>query len=152
MKNGSLKKSLIIFGFGFAGWMIWGIFIGIIIGLKSSAMISETVELLLLATLPPITFLIVSPIYFKKFEYANPIQTAVAFPAIILVLDILIVALLVEGTFDIFASPAPWASYFLAFVFTLLIGLYMRKGIKSEGEEQTPGIVREERQIHEESQ
>jgi hypothetical protein len=132
LANDSLKKSLVIFGFGFAGWMIWGIFIGIIIGLKSGNMIDETGDLLLHATLPPIAFLIVSPIYFKKFNYAKPLQTAVAFPAIILMLDILIVALLVEGSFDIFASPAPWISYFLAFVFTLLVGLYMNRELKSK--------------------
>ena len=52
----------------------------------------------------PIIFGLVSFFYFKKFRYTSPLQTAVVFVSFVIVLDILIVALVIERSFEMLTS------------------------------------------------
>ena len=76
----------------------------------------------------PIIAVVVSSIYYKKFNYTTPLQTAIVFISVILAMDFFIVAPLIEKSFAMFASPIgtwiPIASIFLA---TYLTGLLATK-------------------------
>lgn len=76
----------------------------------------------------PIFATAVSFIYFKKFNYTTPLQTAVVFLSVILFLDFFVVALMIEKSLEMFASPiGTWIPFSLIFVSTYLTGVYVRK-------------------------
>jgi hypothetical protein len=121
MERVSSSKSLIIFGF--LGWIIWGVIVGVILGLEMSEMINEDVTFILMSIVPPITYLIISPFYFKRYNYPAPLQIALALIAILIILDALIVGLIVEGDFELFSFASTWIAYLLGFVIIFFIGL-----------------------------
>jgi hypothetical protein len=128
MERTSSNKSLIIFGF--LGWIIWGVIVGVILGLKMSEMINEDVSFILMSIVPPITYLIISPFYFKRYNYPAPLKIALAFIAILIVLDAFIVGLIVEGDFELFTIASTWIAYVLGFVIIYLIGFLKEKKLK----------------------
>jgi hydrogenase-4 membrane subunit HyfE len=76
----------------------------------------------------PIFAIVVSAIYFKKFNYTTPLQTAIVFILVIVSLDFFVVALMIEKSFEMFASPiGTWIPFTLIFTSTYLTGLYATK-------------------------
>lgn len=76
----------------------------------------------------PIFAIVVSAFYFKKFNYTTPLQTATIFISVILFLDFFVVALMIEKSLEMFASPiGTWIPFTLIFVLTYLTGLFVRK-------------------------
>lgn len=76
----------------------------------------------------PIFAFAVSAVYFRKFNYTTPLQTAVVFISVIIFLDFFVVALMVEKSLEMFASPiGTWIPFSLIFVTTYLTGVYVRK-------------------------
>jgi hypothetical protein len=53
----------------------------------------------------PFVFILVSFIYFKKFNYTEPLITALSFVIIVILTDFFIVSLLINQNFDMFLSP-----------------------------------------------
>ncbi len=79
----------------------------------------------------PIYFAAVSVVYFKKFNYTSPLQTAAIFVAFVMAVDFLVVALLVNRSLEMFADPlGTWIPFALIFASTYLTGLYMAKGAR----------------------
>ena len=75
----------------------------------------------------PIFAFIVSFVYFKKFNYTTPLQTATVFISVIILLDFFVVALLIEKSLEMFASPiGTWIPFSLIFLSTLFTGIYVR--------------------------
>ena len=71
----------------------------------------------------PIFAFVVSTVYFKKFGYTTPLQTAVIFLSVIHFLDFFVVALMVQKSLEMFASPiGTWIPFTLIFVTTYLTG------------------------------
>ena len=80
----------------------------------------------------PIIFAAVSWIYFRKFSYTTPLQTAIIFVAFVVVMDFFIVALLINRSFDMFLSwLGTWLPFALLFASTYVTGVYMNKYSKS---------------------
>ncbi len=76
----------------------------------------------------PIFAFVVSAVYFKKFNYTTPLQTAVIFLSVILFLDFFVVALMVQKSLEMFTSPiGTWIPFTLIFISTYLTGLSMTK-------------------------
>jgi hypothetical protein len=76
----------------------------------------------------PIFAIVVSFVYFKKFNYTTPLHTAMIFLSVILFLDFFVVALMIEKSLEMFASPiGTWIPFTLIFVSTYLTGSYLRK-------------------------
>ena len=76
----------------------------------------------------PIIAVVVSSIYYKKFNYTTPLQTAVVFVSVVIAMDVFIVALLIEKSFEMFASPiGTWIPISLIFLATYLTGLFAAK-------------------------
>ncbi len=118
-----LKHSLVLLAHAFVGWALCGLTMGI-----GMATTSLSKALIIHAVVVPVIFAFVSSVYFKRFRYTSPLQTAIVFVSVVIVLDILIVALLIERSFEMFASIlGTWLPFLLIFVSTYLAGLYQRE-------------------------
>ena len=52
----------------------------------------------------PIIFSSLSLLYFKKFRYTAPLQTAIIFVSFVILMDVFVVALLIEKSFGMFTN------------------------------------------------
>ena len=76
----------------------------------------------------PIIAIVVSFTYYKKFNYTTPLQTAIVFISVVIVMDVFIVALLIEKSFEMFTSPiGTWIPISSIFLATYLTGLFATK-------------------------
>ncbi len=77
----------------------------------------------------PIVFAALSLVYFKRFSYTTPLQTAIAFLAFVVCMDVFLVALFVEKSFAMFTSIlGTWIPFALIFLSTYLVGMWGRAG------------------------
>ena len=119
----NLKKSIIILLHVFVIWVICAMSIGIGMEITTefNALIIHVIVALIIAT-------IVSFVYFKKFKYTTPLQTAIIFVLFIILVDFFIVSLLIIESFDMFKSPiGTWIPFALIFIATYLVGRYLTK-------------------------
>ena len=76
----------------------------------------------------PIIAIIVSSIYYVKFNYTTPLQTALVFASVVIAMDFFIVALLIEKSFEMFTSPiGTWIPISSIFLATYLTGLFVTR-------------------------
>ncbi len=116
------KKIIIIFVIAVIGWGLCGAIMGI--GMQ---VMSMDTTLIAHAIGAPIIFSLLSILYFRKFGFTTPLQTAIIFLAIVVFLDFFVVALFVEKSFEMFASPlGTWTPFALIFLSTYLTGLFTR--------------------------
>lgn len=114
------KKSVVLLAHAFVGWALCGLTMAI--GMATTSVINA---LIVHTVAVPIIFGLVSFFYFKKFRYTSPLQTAVVFVSFVIVLDILIVALVIERSFEMFTSIlGTWLPFLLIFGSTYLTGSY----------------------------
>ncbi len=74
----------------------------------------------------PIFFTLVSLVYFQRFAYATPLQTALTFVGFVMVVDFFVVALAINRSLDMFASLlGTWIPFALIFTATYLTGLFV---------------------------
>jgi len=77
----------------------------------------------------PLGFVLISLLYFKKFAFTSPLQTALLFLAVIIGMDVFVVALIIEKSLAMFASPlGTWLPLALIFSATYFTGILCRKG------------------------
>jgi hypothetical protein len=70
----------------------------------------------------------VSLVYFKKFNFTTPLHTGLIFVAFVILMDFFVVAMLINRSFDMFASwLGTWVPFALIFLSTYMTGLYVRK-------------------------
>ncbi|MGD2157029.1 MAG: hypothetical protein PVG32_09170 [Anaerolineales bacterium] len=73
----------------------------------------------------PIIAIVVSSIYYRKFNYTTPLQTAIVFVSVVIAMDVFVVALLIEKSFEMFTSPiGTWIPISSIFLATYLTGLF----------------------------
>ena len=71
----------------------------------------------------PLGFAVISWCYFRRFSFSSPLATAALFLPTVIVLDIVIVAWLIEKSFAMFRSPlGTWIPFALIFSATYLTG------------------------------
>lgn len=119
MKQLGLKQISIILILGAVGWALCGaiMFIGM-------AVTDLQTTLILHAIGAPIIFTLISMLYFSKFKYTSPLQTAISFFAIVILMDFFIVSLIINRSFEMFLSPlGTWIPFGLIFLSTYLTGL-----------------------------
>ena len=123
MNKSVAGKTITILVFAFIGWAICGAIMGI-----GRAVTSLENTLLIHAIGAPVVFAGLSLIYFKKFHYTTPFQTALAFLAFVIFMDVFVVALLIEKNFAMFASLlGTWIPFALIFLSTYLSGAYLER-------------------------
>jgi hydrogenase-4 membrane subunit HyfE len=116
----NFRKAVIILILGFVGWVLCGATMWI--GMATTSMENT---LIVHAIAAPLIFAILSLVYFKKFRYTTPLQTAVAFLTVVVFLDVFIVALLINKSFDMFRSIlGTWIPFGMIFIATYVTGLY----------------------------
>ena len=119
-----IKKPIIIFIHMFIGWILCGSIIGI--G-RNITLMQNT--LIIHAIGAAIIFIIISLIYYKKFNYTTPLKTAIIFIAFVIFMDFFVIALFVEKSFEMFRSPlGTWIPFALIFLSTYFTGLLTIKG------------------------
>ncbi len=119
-------KSAILILHAFVGWALCAATMGI-----GMAVAPLNTALLVHAIAAPIIFTCVSLIYFRKFNYTSPLQTALAFIAFVIGMDFFLVALLINRSLAMFTSPlGTWIPFGLIFVSTYGTGLLVRRGVR----------------------
>lgn len=75
----------------------------------------------------PVIFCAISLVYFKKFNYFSPREVAAVFLAVVVFMDLVVVSLIVEKSFDMFKSPVgTWIPFAFIFLVTYLTGRHIR--------------------------
>ena len=107
-----------LFAFGAAGWVLCGAVMG---GLLAVAPLG--LALTLHAVAAPAIFAVLSFFYFRVPGARQPVETALAFTALVAILDAVIVAGLVQRSFAMFASVAgTWLPFALILLATWATG------------------------------
>jgi hypothetical protein len=115
----------IILGHAFFGWMLCAATMGI-----GMAVTSLDNTLIIHAIGAPIFFALVSLNYFRKFNFTTPLQTAVIFIAFVIAMDFFVVAMLINKSFEMFASLlGTWIPFALIFTSTLVTGTFVRRSV-----------------------
>jgi hypothetical protein len=71
----------------------------------------------------PIIAAVISLIYFKKFNYTSPFATAALFVGFVILVDFLLVAMVINQSFEMFQSfIGTWLPFILIFSATYLTG------------------------------
>jgi hypothetical protein len=117
---GKIRRFIVVLGFALVAQLLcWAIMvIGQMVTSLENTLIAHAVG-------APIIAIVVSSIYYKKFNYTTPLQTAIVFISVGIAMDVFVVALLIEKSFEMFASPiGTWIPISLIFLATYLTGLY----------------------------
>ncbi len=124
----NMKKVVIIFVHAFIGWVLCAATMGI-------GMATMTLEktLIVHAIGAPIFFAVVSLMFFRKFNYTTPLQTAMIFVGFVIAVDFFVVALLINRSLEMFVSLlGTWIPFALIFASTYLTGVSVLKNAKTE--------------------
>lgn len=104
------------------GWALCGavMFVGRAVTTQDNALIAH-----LVAT--PIIFWVISSFYFRRFDLFSALGVAAIFLGVVVFLDLVIVALIIEKSLDMFTSPVgTWIPFALIFIATYLTGRRVR--------------------------
>ncbi len=122
-KAASTKSAFIAIAHGLAGWALCGVVMGV--GMKVT-----TVEraLIVHAAAVPVIFAAVSLVYFRRPDSWPPLRAAAVFLAVVIAIDVTVVALLVERSFAMFGSIlGTWLPFLSIFLSTWLTGIAVRR-------------------------
>ena len=115
------KKTAVVVGFGVAVWAFCGALVGV-----GRLFMDMDMAMIVRAVGAPVGAAIASWFYFRNFFFTRPLATAVIFVVISLALDVLIVALLIEKSFNVFSSfLGVWLPQALIFSATYSTGKFM---------------------------
>lgn len=120
-KQISGSELLIIAFHAFIGWFLCGLTMGI-------GQATTTIEnaLIIHALAAPIIFFVLSLIYFTKFNYTSPLLTAIIFTLFVIIVDLFLVAMIIQQSFEMFYSPlGTWIPFLLIFLSTWLTGIWI---------------------------
>jgi hypothetical protein len=117
------KKILVILAHAFVGWALCAATMGI-----GMAVTTLDTTLVVHALGAPIFFTGVSLVYFRKFNYTTPLQTALWFLGLVVAMDFFLVAMLINRSFEMFTSLlGTWLPFALIFVSTYLTGYFITR-------------------------
>jgi hypothetical protein len=120
----NIKKAGIILAHALVGWVLCFATIGV-----SMAVTTVNNALIIHAIGAPIFFSVVSFIYFRKFGYTTPLQTAFIFISLVIGLDFVLVGLVINRSLEMFTSLlGTWIPFALIFFSTYVTGLIIRRG------------------------
>lgn len=116
-------KLLTVLSHALIGWILCAA--SMVIGM---ATMSLDKALIVHAIGAPIFFAVISYIYFRKFNYTKPLQTALIFVSFVIIVDFFIVALLINRSVKMFSSPlGTWIPFVLIFTSTYVTGAITSK-------------------------
>ena len=118
-----MKATAITVAHGLLGWALCGATMGI-------GMAATTIEnaLIVHALAAPLIFFTLSLVYFRHFAYWSPLRAASAFLGVVVSMDVLVVSLLIERSFEMFRSPlGTWLPFLLIFLSSWWTGAAVRR-------------------------
>jgi hypothetical protein len=113
-----VKRTLAIVALGVLGWGLCGsiMFVGM-------ALTSLRTTLIVHAVGAPVIFAAITWIYFRRFRGPSPLRLALGFEALVVGLDLFVVALVINRSFDMFRDPmGTWVPFTLIFLSAYLTG------------------------------
>jgi hypothetical protein len=117
-KPGRLYKAAVIAMHALVGWAYCGVLIGV-----GWQILPTHATLVLHAVGAPVGFALISLLYYRKFAFTSPLQTALAFLGIVVALDLFLVAPIFEKNYAMFASAlGTWIPFALIFAATYFTG------------------------------
>ena len=113
------RKILVLLAHAFVGWAFCTA--SMLIGM---ATMSIDNALIVHAIAAPVIFTLVSLVYFNRFNYTSPLATAFIFVSFVIVVDFFLIALVVNRSLEMFASPlGTWIPFALIFASTYVTGM-----------------------------
>jgi hypothetical protein len=114
----NMNKLTITIAFGLAGWALCGATMGI-----AMAATRLSRALVIHAIAAPVIFSVVSIVHSRASRPDSPVKAAVIFSAVVILMDVFVVALMIERSFQMFASPlGTWIPFSLIFVSSWITG------------------------------
>jgi len=123
VNTGKIRNYIVLLAFALIAQMLcWAIMvIGQMVTSLENTLIAHAIG-------APIIAVVVSSIYYKKFNYTTPLQTAIVFVSVVIAMDVFIVALLIERSFEMFTSPiGTWIPISSIFLATYITGIFANK-------------------------
>jgi hypothetical protein len=118
VKQGRLYKGVVVALHAVAGWAYCGMLIGI-----GRQFLSMHATLVVHAIGAPVGFALISLFYYRRFAFMSPWQTAIAFLGIVVALDFILVAPVIEKNYTMFTSVlGTWIPFALIFTATYFSG------------------------------
>jgi hypothetical protein len=117
------SKIVIILAHALVGWALCAATMGI-----GMAVTSLDKALIMHAILAPVFFAGVSLVFFSRFHFTTPLRTAAIFLTVVVAMDVVVVAMLINHSFAMFGSLlGTWLPFLLIFVSTYLTGTIVAK-------------------------
>lgn len=114
------KELLSVTLFGLIGWLLCAIIMGVGLSIASLG-----ITLWIHALSVPLIFGSLAFVHFNRFRRRNPLVTALVFLGVVILMDVVVVAYYIEGSFEMFGSIlGTWAPFGLIFLSTYLVGLF----------------------------
>ncbi len=116
------RQIAILLGHAFVGWALCAATMSI-----GQATLPLQQALIVHAIAAPIFFTLISLVYFQKFGFTTPLQTALVFVGFVMTVDFLVVALVILRSLEMFAGLlGTWIPFALIFASTWLTGTLLR--------------------------
>lgn len=123
MEKINFKKIVVILIHAFIIWALCGATIGI-----GRSIFTMRLTLVIHAIGAPIFAMLVSLLYYKRFNYTKPINTALIFLLFVIAMDAGIVAPFFEKSYEMFESLlGTWIPFTLIFISTYVTGLIINR-------------------------
>jgi hypothetical protein len=121
----SKKRAAVFLATGIVGWGLCGAIMGI--GMQIASL--ETTLLVHAAGAPAIFFAVSLP-YFSYAARASALKTAIAYVLLVISMDFLVVALLINKSLDMFRNPlGTWIPFALIFAAVLAAGGWRKRAM-----------------------
>jgi hypothetical protein len=118
----ALKKGLTILAHAFVGWLFCGALM--VVSLSNLPLLTAQI---VHAVGAPLFFGLVSWVYFTRFNYSTPLQTAAIFVGFVILVDFFLVALIINRSLAMFTDLlGTWIPFALIFASTYLTGMSLR--------------------------
>jgi hypothetical protein len=115
----AIKGTAVVVTHGLIGWGLCGVTMSVVMKVTTleSALIFHAIA-------APVIFTALSLAYFRRFGSWSPLRTAAAFLGVVAFMDVFVVALLIERSFEMFESIlGTWLPFLLIFTSTWWTGL-----------------------------
>lgn len=121
MRKPTATRTAVLLAHAFVGWALCFAAMGV-----GQAVTNLQTALVVHAIAAPLIFCGVSSIYFRRFAYTTPFQTAIAFTSFVIVTDLFLVAVVILRSLAMFASPlGTWLPFALIFGSTWATGVLL---------------------------
>ncbi len=122
MRKLRISYAIVIVLLGLLGWALCGaiMFVGMAVTSIEMTLIAHAIG-------APLIFGLISWFYFARLNYTGPLATALAFLAVVIFMDVFLVAMVINRSFEMFTNPlGTWIPFALIFLSSYMTGLRFR--------------------------